>query len=224
MKRDTVLFDVNETLLDLSSLKPLFQQALGSESVTATWFSMLLHSSTVCSLTNTQSNFATLAGIMLDTLAARMKLSVSSEMRQAILGGFASLPAHPDIVPALTKLRSAGYRTVAFSNSSHDLVSNRISNAGLSDHFNDVLSVEKTGIFKPDRRVYEYAADKLNRPMTELRLIATHDWDTHGAMSAGLLAGYIDRNGAPYHPLYLRPDVYAADMTDVVEQVIQQDL
>ena len=72
MRRDTILFDINETVLDLSSLKPLFAKHLGSEAVTATWFSMLLHTSNVCSLTGVRSDFGSLAGAMLDTLAARI--------------------------------------------------------------------------------------------------------------------------------------------------------
>ena len=48
-------------------------------------------------------------------------------------------------------------------------------------------------------------------------------YDTHGALTAGMLAAYIDRSGAPYHPLYHRPDVYAATMEDVVEQIIARD-
>ena len=42
-------------------------------------------------------------------------------------------------------------------------------------------------------------------------------------MTAGLLAAYIDRSGAPYHPLYRRPDVCASDMGDVVVQIIAAD-
>jgi len=35
MPRDTILFDINETVLDLSSLKPRFKAAFGNEAVTA---------------------------------------------------------------------------------------------------------------------------------------------------------------------------------------------
>ena len=62
MHRDTILFDINETVLDLSSLKPLFAKHLGSEAVTATWFSMLLHSSNVCALTGVRSDFGSWPG------------------------------------------------------------------------------------------------------------------------------------------------------------------
>lgn len=223
MSRDTILFDINETVLDLGSLKPRFKDAFGDESVTATWFSMLLHTSTVCVLTDTKTNFATLAGTMLDSIAARLGVELADEMRADLLGSFASLPPHTDIKPALIRLRSAGYRTVAFTNSSLKLVSAQIENAGLSEYFDEIVSVEETGSFKPDPRVYEFVAKRVNRPIEELRLVATHDWDTHGALSAGMQAAYIDRSGAPYHPLYRQPDVHATTMGDVVEQIIARD-
>lgn len=223
MPRDTILFDINETVLDLSSLKPKFKTTFGDETVTATWFSMLLHSSTVCILTNVKTDFATLAAAMLDAIAGRMGIEVSDEMRANILTSFASLPPHADIKTALTRLRSSGYRTVAFSNSSLNLVSNQIKNAGLTEYFDDIVSVEEAESFKPDPKVYEFVAKRINRPIEELRLVATHDWDTHGALTAGMLAAYIDRTNAPYHPQYHRPDVYATNMNDVVEQIIARD-
>lgn len=223
MPRDTILFDINETVLDLTSLKPKFKAVFGDETATATWFSMLLHSSTVCILTDIKTDFATLAGIMLDTIAARLGVKLSNVMRDDILSNFARLPPHADIKPALTRLRSAGYHTVAFSNSSLNLITNQIDNAGLTDYFDDIVSVEETGSFKPDPMVYEFVAKRINRPIEELLLVATHDWDTHGALSAGMHAAYIDRSGASYHPQYRKPDVYATTMGDVVEQIIAKD-
>ena len=46
MPRDTILFDINETILNLTSLKPKFKAAFGDEGVTATWFSSSLRMST----------------------------------------------------------------------------------------------------------------------------------------------------------------------------------
>ena len=223
MPRDTILFDINETILNLTSLRPKFKTAFGDEGVTATRFSILLHTSTVCVLTDVKTDFATLAGAMLDTIAARLGVVLSDVARGEILGGFASLAPHADVKPALTRLRSAGYRTAAFTNSSLNLVTSQINNAGLTKYYDDIVSVEETGSFKPDAKAYRFVAERLNRPIGELRLVATHDWDTHGALTAGMLAAYIDRSGAPYHPLYHRPDVYAATMDDVVEQIIARD-
>ena len=223
MSRDTILFDINETVLDLSSLKPKFKATFGDEAIMATWFSMLLHTSTVCALTATKTDFATLAGTMLDAIAARLDVELAKDTRTDMLSSFARMPAHADMEPALIRLRTAGYRTVAFTNSSLKLVTTQINHAGLTEYFDDIVSVETTGSFKPDPEVYRFVAGCVHRPIEDLRLIATHDWDTHGALSAGMRAAYIDRSGAPYHPLYRHPDVHATNMVDVAEQIIARD-
>ena len=223
MARDTILFDINETVLDLSALRGWFETAFKDPSIATVWFANLLQSSAVCALTDVKTGFAELAGIALDTVAARKEVSLSEKQRNDILSGFASLPAHPDIVPALEVLKSNGYRTVAFSNSSQNLVTNQIANAGLNNLFDEILSVESTGTFKPDQRAYRFAIKRLERAPRDLRLIATHDWDTHGAMTAGMRAAFIDRMGAPYHPLYKKPDVMAKDMRDVVQLIVEKD-
>lgn len=223
MARDTILFDINETVLDLSSLKPKFEAIFNNSEVMPTWFATLLHTSTVCVMTGVQTGFASLAGTALDTVAARRAIVLSNEQRTDILSGIANLQPHSDIVPALTKLRANGYRTVAFSNSSLELVTKQISNANLLDVFDDVISVEETGSFKPDVKVYHFAAERLGCPIGELRLIATHDWDTHGAMVAGMQAAYIDRSNAAYHPLFKQPKIYATSMSELVQKIIDED-
>lgn len=223
MKRNTVLFDINETVLNLNKLKPTFEQAFGDESALGLWFSTLLHTSTVCAVTGLKTEFAALAGDILNNVAARKGINLPNETRDDILATFASLESHEDIKPALTKLRDSGYQTIAFSNSSLDLIKKQIENAGLNDYFSKVVSVEETGSFKPDPKVYRFVADLLEQPIGSLRLVATHDWDTHGAMSSGMLAAYIDRAGTPYNPQYLKPSIIENNMNDIVEQIIKAD-
>ena len=223
MKCKIILFDINETVLNLSILKPKFKIAFGDDSVTATWFSMLLHSSTVCIITDVKTDFLTLAGTMLESIATRMGITLSETMRDDILDTFANLPPHNDIKPALHQLQSAGFRTVAFSNSSLNLISTQIKNAGLTEYFNDIISVEKIGSFKPDPDAYKFAAKQLNQPLASLRLVATHDWDTHGALSVGMKAAYIERLANIYHPLYLQPDICAATMEEIAKKIIEKD-
>jgi len=223
MKRHTILFDINETVLNLNLLKPKFKHVFRDENVLALWFSSLLHSSTVCALSGVKSEFSTLAADMLNTIAARKNIKLTVQDRDDILSTFANLPAHNDIKPALNTLRNAGYQTVAFSNSSQALIEKQISNAELNDYFDQIISVESTGSFKPDPKVYEFVAQKLNTPLSSLRLVATHDWDTHGAMSTGMLSAYIQRDNIPYHPQYLKPSIIENNMFDIVNKIIQED-
>ena len=92
--------------------------------------------------------------------------------------------------------------------------------AQLTDYFDEIISVEETGSFKPDPTVYEFAAQKLQQPIDQLCLVATHDWDTHGALSAGLSAAYIDRTGVLYNPLYLKPKLQSNSMINLIDMII----
>lgn len=223
MQQNTILFDINETVLNLSALKPKFKTAFGDESVMALWFSMLLHSSTVCIVTDVKTDFATLAGTILESLATRKGIKLSATMRDSILNGFANLPPHNDVKQALSRLRFAGFRVVAFSNSSLNLITNQVENAGLVEYFDDLISVEETSSFKPDPNVYKFAAKQLNQQLESLRLVATHDWDTHGALCVGMRAAYIKRSDAIYHPLYRRPDIFGTSMEEIVDLIIEID-
>lgn len=217
----TILFDINETVLDLSILRPQFNQYMGDENHIDTWFAMLLHSSTVCLVTETKIDFKSLALAALQSLASRLRVVISDEGCRDMLSTLACLPAHSDIKPALDELRVAGFRLVALSNSSSELLQSQLSQSGLTDYFDDAISVEQAQTFKPSKTAYQFALEKLQANASDVRLVATHDWDTHGAMCAGLKAAYIDRSNATYNPHYLLPDIVGSNMIDIAKQIIQ---
>ncbi|WP_295893643.1 haloacid dehalogenase type II [uncultured Vibrio sp.] len=220
MQQPTVLFDINETVLNLNSLRPKFHQYLGDESHMDTWFAMLLHSSTVCLATSVNTNFKRLSQEALLILAGRLNKTLTDEECDDVLSTFASLSAHSDVVPALESLRSAGFNVVALSNSSQALLDAQLTNAGVIELFDRVISVESAGTFKPAPEAYHYALAELSVSGENTYLIATHDWDTHGALCAGLNAAFINRFNAPYNALYRKPDIVGSTMTSIVEKII----
>lgn len=223
MTTQTIFFDINETVLDLSPLKPKFLEYFGNEIHTSTWFSILLHSSTVCLITETNSDFKSLALAALKTLAGRLDKTITDEGFQDILSTFAHLPAHDDIKPALKMLKQAGCKVVALSNSSSELLKSQLSFAGLNDYFDAAISVEEASTFKPAKVAYQYALQQLQISPTQARLVATHDWDTHAALSAGLKAAHIDRSSGQYNAHYLMPDILSNSMGDIAKQIIVKE-
>lgn len=219
-----MLFDVNETLLDLSVLQPHFERVFGDVGVMQSWFAVLLHSSVVTTLADAYHDFGTLAGAALDVVAARQGMEVAEDERKAILGTVRELPPHPDVVPSLDRLREAGLRMATLTNSAHATVSAQISNAGLSDYFEALLTVDDVRAFKPSPEPYRMAARTLGVEIDQTRLIAAHDWDVFGALRAGCRAAFIARGGRPYHPLYDKPDVMAPDLAAVTDQILKLDV
>src|SRR5919197_4268790 len=80
-----LVFDVNQTLLDVNALRPAFERAFGSGSVLSEWFSLLLQYASVVSLVEAYSDFGTVGGAVLDMLAHSKGVQLSSEDRTRIL-------------------------------------------------------------------------------------------------------------------------------------------
>ncbi len=216
-----LLFDVNETLLDLSVLRPKFETVFGDGDVSQQWFAVLLHTSVVSIVTETYHDFGTMAGSALDVVAARLGLQISDDQRGFILGTIRELPPHSDVSPNLGRLRDAGFRLATLTNSAPAVVEAQITNAGLSSFFERQISVDEVRAFKPAQVPYLHAAKEMGVEAPDAWLIAAHDWDCFGALKAGCRAAFIARGGRPYHPLYEKPDVVGADLTEVTNQILE---
>jgi 2-haloacid dehalogenase len=107
------------------------------------------------------------------------------------------------------------------TNSAPAVVSDQISNAGLSDFFEQQISVDEVRAFKPAPEPYRLAASKLGVEVGDLRLVAAHDWDVFGALRAGCQAAFIARGGRTMHPLYDTPDVMGPDLISVTDQILE---
>jgi 2-haloacid dehalogenase len=215
-----LVFDVNETMLDLNALRPRFEQAFGAGAALDEWFSLLLQYSMVATLTDSYSDFGTIAGAVLEMLAASKKIGLSAEDKARILQGILTLPAHPDMIESLERLRAAGFRLVTLTNSSPTAVKAQLQNARLAEYFEDCISVDTVRRFKPDLQVYRSAAERLRAKPDELRLIAAHAWDVFGAMRAGWRAAFVARRGIPLFPLGPKPDIVAPDMKGVADALL----
>lgn len=218
-----IVFDVNETLLDLNALDSLFEKAFDRASIRSIWFSTVLRNSLVATITGQYEDFGKIAGASLDMTARQNGLLLKDEDRNSILGAIRSLPAHRDVVPGLERLKSAGFRLFTLTNSSPEVVKAQLENSELADYFENSFSVDSVKLFKPAAQVYQMTARELGIPVEGMRLVAAHDWDVVGALNAGCAAAFIARPGKVLNPLLLPPDIIGLDVLDVAEKIIQAD-
>ncbi|MGH2542554.1 MAG: haloacid dehalogenase type II [Ardenticatenaceae bacterium] len=219
-----IVFDVNETLLDLQALSPRFAQVFGDAAVIREWFAQLLQSALVATLIDNYSDFATIGRAALEMVAARRGVSLADEERSHILGGMRELPPHPEVRASLERLRDAGLRLATLTNSPPHVVRAQLAYAGLDDLFEQILSVEPVRRFKPALEPYHFAARELGVDVSELRLVAAHDWDVTGAMRAGCAAAFVARPGMVLNPLMEAPDIVGTDLAEVTERILEEEL
>jgi len=218
-----IVFDVNETLLDIAALEPHFTRAFGDRTVLRDWFSTVLLYSEVASLAGPYSDFGAIGGAALDMTAASRGVSLSSDDRNRILSGMRSLPAHPDVRDGLERLKKAGFRTLTLTNSSPTMVEQQLRNAGIAGLFEHAFSVDAVRRFKPAPDPYRYVAKELGVETSRLRMVAAHAWDVVGAMQAGCAAAFVARHGKVLYPLAAAPDVVGPDLRVIAEQIIKRD-
>jgi 2-haloacid dehalogenase len=222
MKR-VLVFDVNETLLDMSALDPHFQRVFGDAAVRVEWFQTMLQSAFLTTITGPYKPFGEHFRAALAITALRRDLRVSPEDERAILAGVRMLPAHADVRPALERLRSAGYRLAALTNSTAEVEKDQLKTAKLADLFEKALSADSGKRLKPAAEAYLNAARELGVPPAEIRMVAAHVWDVQGALRAGCAAAFVQRPGVLWNPLLERPDIVGSDLGDVAERVIEVD-
>ncbi|ARN70701.1 haloacid dehalogenase, type II [Nonlabens tegetincola] len=223
LERPKVLFfDVNETLLDLTQMKTQVGKALnGRDDLLSLWFTTMLQYSLVTTASGQYEHFGYIGAAALQMVAKNNGIDITeSQAREVIVEALRGLPAHPDVKNALADLKNDGYKLVSFTNSSNAGVKKQFESAGLTDFFDERLSVEDIGKFKPFRETYEWGARKMGIKPNEAMLIAAHGWDVAGALWAGWRAAFISRPGKQIFPLAPKTEINETDLQKVTDILV----
>lgn len=214
-----LIFDVNETLLDLAGLDPLLVEVFGSPPPRGEWFARLLHGSVVANYTNYRP-FGGIGVEALLALARRRQIELDLEDARGIVASMLSLPAHPEVPGALKRLAEANFRMATLTNSATEAVTSQMRNAGLDGFFERLISVEEVHLFKPAPEVYRMAAERLDIDIDHGLLIASHDWDVVGARVTGMPGAFLARPGAVWGLPDPEPDLVAPDLEALADLLI----
>ncbi|TGD77826.1 haloacid dehalogenase type II [Hymenobacter wooponensis] len=216
-----LLFDVNETLLDMSKLELAVGKAFGNKLAFKQWFGLLLQYSLVDTVTRAYHPFSLIADAALDMTADMLKKKrLAPAKKQQITALMTQLPAHKDVPQGLEMLLDAGFSLVAFTNSTKLVLDEQLRYADIIHYFDQGLSIDTVQLYKPHRHTYEAAVHAVGVAPAEAVLIAAHGWDVAGALHAGLAAGFIARPGQTLYPLAPRPTYSGKTLVELAKQLI----
>ncbi|MDF1824814.1 MAG: haloacid dehalogenase type II [Verrucomicrobiales bacterium] len=213
-----IIFDVNETLLDLEPLKTSVGKALGGrEEFLPLWFSTMLHYSLVETLSDSYHSFGEIGTAALMMVAETQGIQLNEEdARASIVTPLRSLPPHPDVIAGLNALKAKGYRIVSLTNSSAVGVETQFRNAGLTDLFEKRFTVETLKKYKPHPAPYLMVLEELEIDPGEALMVAAHAWDLAGATNVGLQTAFVARPGKALYPHATEPDYVVEDLAELV--------
>lgn len=219
-KSRLLVFDVNETLLDLNALAPHFQRIFGAKEALKQWFAQTLLYSQCLTLIEKYANFAEIALRSLEMTACAYSVQMTEDDATAIGSAMRMLPPHRDVPEALVRLRKAGFRLVALTNSAQAVVDGQMQSAKLDTAFERIISVDLIRKYKPHPDVYRYVAREFKVETSDLLMIAAHPWDLMGANAAGCGVAFVERSGTAWNNLLPKPQLFGRDLGEVATKVI----
>ncbi len=214
-----LVFDVNGTLLNTHALAPKFRKIFGNRYSVREWYLETIGYAMAVTIAATYRDFGDLAIATLCMAAESRGIKVQDQDVERFRQAMRHLPPFPDVRSGLKRLKNAGFRLAALSNSGTGALTENLQHAGFDDCFEQILSVETVGRFKPASETYLHAAKSLGIAADDMMMVAAHHWDLMGAAYAGCRTAFLARNGESVFPGAAAPEYVASTVTDLADQM-----
>jgi 2-haloacid dehalogenase len=218
-----IVFDVNETLLDLETMNPVFERIFKDRGAMRLWFANLILYSEALTLARSYVPFTDIGGAVLRMLAKTRSIEITPADEKELKERFSTMPPHPEVPAALAKLRAAGLRLFTLTDNLLEVQGRQLETGGIIHHFERRFSVDQSvRRHKPAPEAYAYVERELGVPASRLFLIASHTWDTLGAVGAGWGAALITRPGNDVLAVGPQPTLVGSDLGVVADRIIEK--
>ena len=190
------VFDAYGTLFDFASAARGCRNDIGDDfdKLTVLWRDKQLQYTWLRAVQNRHADFWQVTGDALDFTLETLGLQ-RAELRARLMALYLALDAFPEVPALLPRLKGAGLRLAILSNGTPSMLGAIVTNAKLDGVFDAVLSVEEVGIYKPDRRVYQLAVDRLGIPKERICFLSSNAWDAYAASAFGMQVVWCNRYG-----------------------------
>src|ERR1700758_1290215 len=179
-----IVFDVNETLLDLTTMEPTFERIFGDRGAMRLWFANLILYSAALTVAGCYVPFTDIGGAVMKMLADASHIKVTDADKKELTEKFSTMPPHAEVPAALRKLRNAGFRLFTLTDNLLEVQTRQLTHGGIVDLLERRFSADGVKHHKPSREAYAYVERELGVQPSQLCLIACHTWDTLGAVAA----------------------------------------
>ena len=145
-------------------------------------------------------------------------VQVSEGEVREFMGAWQELSPFPEVIPALKRLRTR-FKLVALSNGEPHFITHLAKNRIQWD-FDEIISVEVVGAFKPHPGIYRRAASILGLEVGMCMMVSSNSFDVVGARACGFRGAFVDRYGFPYEDISYKPDVTVKDFGELADALL----
>ncbi|MGB8855563.1 MAG: haloacid dehalogenase type II [Burkholderiales bacterium] len=219
---EAVVFDAYGTLFNVHSVVALCEELFPGKGaqLSQLWRGKQLEYSWQRSLMQRYEDFWRITAAGLDYACDALKLECSGAQRERLMQAYLHLRPYaevPDILRALKPMPLA-----ILSNGSPAMLDALVRNAAMQDLFAHVISVDAVRCYKPDPRVYQLAADRLQLAKSSIAFVSANGWDIAGCAAFGFTPVWVNRSGQPRERLGVEPAAILSSLTDLPTYLAQK--
>ena len=215
------VFDAYGTLFDVHAPMRKLAAEIGpdADNISKLWRQKQLEYTWLRSLMGVHADFWHVTGDALDYALETFAVNEPG-LRDEIMALYLKLEAYPEAEAALQAVRAKGRRTAILSNGSPSMLDSAVRSSGLDKLFDMVLSVEDVGIYKPSRRVYRHAMQKLTlHDAPSICFVSANTWDAQAAAQFGFQVVRVDRFGLKDDRIPGRPAATVPDLGGLADLI-----
>ena len=155
-----IVFDVNETLLDLRTMEPTFERIFGDKRDMRLWFSNLIMYSAALTVAGCYVPFTDIGAAVMKMMADTQGIKISDSDKRELTEKFSTMPPYEEVPGALRKLRGAGFRLFTLTDNLLEVQTRQLEHGGIVDLFERRFSADGVKHHKPSREAYGYVEEE----------------------------------------------------------------
>jgi 2-haloacid dehalogenase len=212
-----IVFDAYGTLFDVYSIGALAERLFPGKgaALAELWRDKQIEYTRLRTMCSTYKPFWEVTQDALVFACRKLKLDLTLDAQNLLMGQYAKLPAFPENLPVLQELKATGMKLAILSNGNPDMLNAAVQAAGMQDVFNHVLSVDAVKKFKTAPEAYQLGPDFLGVAAKDILFVSSNCWDVCGAGWFGYKTFWVNRAGAPLEELGVTPHGQGATLTNL---------
>ena len=213
------VFDAYGTLFDVNSAAAKCKKKLGNrwDSFANAWRTTQLEYTWLRSLMKKHKNFWQITEDSLDHTMEAFK--IKKEMRNELLNLYKELNPYPEVKDCLNILKTKKIKMAILSNGTPDLLKSLVESNNIQNCFDDIMSIESVGIYKPDAKVYEMPIKKYDCKPENICFLSSNTWDVSGGGVFGYNAVWVNRFNKVFDKLSYKPQFVINNLNELLEIV-----
>jgi len=210
-----LVFDAYGTLFDPFAVKIRAEELFpgNGAALSQIWRAKQLEYSWLRTLMGRYEHFWKITEDALIFSCRTLKLSCAEHQRKQLMQVYLTLPAFPEVKPALEKLSHLALSIL--SNGTPEMLSPLIAANNMAHFFEHIFSVDALQMYKPRPEVYQHAVASLGIPKEAIGFVSSNYWDIAGATSFGFRTYWLNRSATVADELGVNPAVTLQTLSDL---------